>query len=134
MRPAQRPTLTWPPSLTLRRVSASGTAAARSESASRNGCVSFVLEALGARAAKVHMGREAETEGHIVEAFRLSPRDTLARQWMDSMGTAKIHLGADAEAIDWLRRSIQANPNYSTAHFAFRMEYLRHRELNLASR
>jgi Flp pilus assembly protein TadD len=68
--------------------------------------------------AKIHMGRAAETEGHIIEAFRLSPRDTLAHQWMDFVGTAKIHLGADGEAVDWLRRSIQANPNYPTAHFA----------------
>ncbi|MGY3507012.1 MULTISPECIES: winged helix-turn-helix domain-containing protein [unclassified Bradyrhizobium] len=68
--------------------------------------------------AKIHMGRAAETEGHILEAFRLSPRDTLAHQWMDFVGTAKMHLGADAEATDWLRRSIEANRNYPTAHFA----------------
>src|SRR4029077_8435955 len=68
--------------------------------------------------AKLHMGRAAETEGHIREAFRLSPRDTLAHQWMDFVGTAKMHLGADAEAAGWLRRSIEANRNYPPAHFA----------------
>ncbi|MCK1514106.1 adenylate/guanylate cyclase domain-containing protein [Bradyrhizobium sp. 190] len=68
--------------------------------------------------AKIHMGRPAETERHILEALRLSPRDTLAHQWMDFVGTAKMHLGADAEATGWLRRSIETNRNYPTAHFA----------------
>jgi TolB-like protein/Tfp pilus assembly protein PilF len=72
----------------------------------------------GIGVAKVHMGRAAETEGHILEALRLSPRDTLAHQWMEFVATAKMHLGADAEAADWLRRSIEANPNYPSAHFA----------------
>jgi TolB-like protein len=68
--------------------------------------------------AKMHMGRAAETEGHVLEAFHLSPRDPLAHQWMDFVGTAKMHLGADAEAANWMRRSIEANRNYPTAHFA----------------
>jgi TolB-like protein/class 3 adenylate cyclase len=68
--------------------------------------------------AKITIGRAAETEGHVQEAFRLSPRDTLAHQWMDFVGTAKIHLGLDAEAADWLRRSIEANRNYPPAHFS----------------
>jgi len=32
--------------------------------------------------AKYYMGRAAETEGHILEAFRLSPRDIDAYRWM----------------------------------------------------
>ena len=67
--------------------------------------------------AKFFMGRPAETEGHILEAFRLSPRDIFAYRWMQVVGVAKLHLGADAEAVGWLRRSIEANRNLPLAHF-----------------
>jgi TolB-like protein/class 3 adenylate cyclase/Tfp pilus assembly protein PilF len=67
--------------------------------------------------AKVLVGRGAETEAHINEAFRLSPRDPLAPRWLVWVGIAKAHLGADAEALVWLRRGIDANRNYSIAHF-----------------
>jgi hypothetical protein len=33
------------------------------------------------------------------------------------VGIAKAQLGADAEAVTWLRRSIEANRNYPLAHF-----------------
>jgi len=68
--------------------------------------------------AKYFMGQSAETEGHILEAFRLSPRDLRANQWMHFVGLAKIQFGADAEAVAWLRRSIEANRNFPTSHFA----------------
>ena len=68
--------------------------------------------------AKTLMGRAAETEGHIIEAFRLSPRDMGACHWMLFAGTAKLHLGADADAVSWLRRSIETNRNLPLAHFA----------------
>jgi tetratricopeptide (TPR) repeat protein len=63
------------------------------------------------------MGRAAETEGHIREAFRLSPRDISSHRWMLIVGWSKIQLGADAEAVSWLRRSIEANRNHPIAHF-----------------
>jgi TolB-like protein len=66
--------------------------------------------------AKALMGQPAETEGHILEALRLSPRDMCAHTWMHCVGWVKITLGADAEAVDWLRRSIEANRNFSLAH------------------
>jgi tetratricopeptide (TPR) repeat protein len=66
---------------------------------------------------KAYLGRAAETEGHILEAFRLSPRDTSAFRWMTFAGSAKLLLGADAEAVAWLRRSIEANRNLPIAHF-----------------
>jgi len=47
--------------------------------------------------AKYFMGQSCETEGHILEAFRLSPRDLRANQWMHFVGIAKIQLGADTE-------------------------------------
>jgi tetratricopeptide (TPR) repeat protein len=68
--------------------------------------------------AKFLLGRGAETEAHINEAFRLSPRDSLADRWMVWVGLAKAQLGADAEAVLWMRRGIDANRNYSVAHFA----------------
>jgi TolB-like protein len=67
--------------------------------------------------AKFFMGRAAETEGHVLEAFRLSPRDIFAYRWMRAAGWAKILLGADAEAVGWLRRSIEANRNFPITHF-----------------
>jgi len=66
--------------------------------------------------AKVLIGRGAETEAHIQEAFRFSPRDTGAFRWMHLAGFTKLVLGADAEAVVWLRRSIEANRNYPLAH------------------
>ncbi|MEH2560506.1 tetratricopeptide (TPR) repeat protein [Bradyrhizobium sp. AZCC 2289] len=68
--------------------------------------------------AKYFMGRGAETEAHVNEALRLSPRDLRAFRWLLYVGFAKIQLGADAEAVDWLRRSIEANRNLPLAHFA----------------
>ena len=40
-----------------------------------------------------------------------------AIRWMSCVGFAKLQLGADAEAVAWLRRSIEANRNYPIAHF-----------------
>ncbi|UPT86080.1 winged helix-turn-helix domain-containing protein [Bradyrhizobium barranii subsp. apii] len=67
--------------------------------------------------AKVYVGRAAETEAHVHEALRLSPRDEGAYRWMSWVGLAKVLLGADAEALVWLRRSLNTNPNYPIAHF-----------------
>jgi tetratricopeptide (TPR) repeat protein len=67
--------------------------------------------------AKIFIGRAEETEAHINEALRLSPRDSLAFLWMVYVGVAKGQLNAYAEAAVWLRRSIEANRNYPTAHF-----------------
>jgi TolB-like protein/class 3 adenylate cyclase/Flp pilus assembly protein TadD len=67
--------------------------------------------------AKYFLGRGAETEPHIKEALRLSPRDTIAPRWMVWVGLAKAQLNADAEAVVWLRRGLDANRNYSVTHF-----------------
>jgi TolB-like protein len=66
---------------------------------------------------KVLLGRVAEAEGHIHEALRLSPRDIFAFRWLAFVGYAKLFLHADAEAVAWLRRSIEANRNFPLAHF-----------------
>jgi tetratricopeptide (TPR) repeat protein len=67
--------------------------------------------------AKVFLGRGAETEAHINEALRLSPRDTRTHRWMTIVGFAKAQLEANAEAVVWMRRGLDANRNYSTGHF-----------------
>jgi tetratricopeptide (TPR) repeat protein len=63
--------------------------------------------------AKIFMGRGEETEAHIQEALRLSPRDTNAFLWLHYVGIAKFHLGAEAEAVAWLRRGVEANRNHA---------------------
>ena len=66
---------------------------------------------------KIFIGRAEETEAHVAEALRLSPRDTLAYIWMHFAGIAKIHLGSWEQAVAWFRRSIEANRNYPRAYF-----------------
>jgi TolB-like protein/Tfp pilus assembly protein PilF len=66
--------------------------------------------------AKIALGRPEETEGHVREALRLSPRDTAAHGWAQFVGTAKQLLGANEEAIAWFRRSIEINAGYPMAH------------------
>jgi TolB-like protein/class 3 adenylate cyclase len=67
--------------------------------------------------AKCYIGRAEETEAHVREAFRLSPRDTFAYIWMVNAGYAKLLLGSDKEAVTQLRRSIEINRNYPNSHF-----------------
>jgi TolB-like protein/class 3 adenylate cyclase len=67
-------------------------------------------------AAKYFAGRGAETQAHVEEAMRLSPRDIYAYRWLVWAGFAKVQSGKDAEAVSWLLRSIEANPNYPLAH------------------
>ena len=67
--------------------------------------------------AKYLAGRADETEAHIKDAFRLSPRDTFDYIWFVWIGVAKVQLNLDREALVWLRRGLDANRNYSLAHF-----------------
>jgi TolB-like protein/class 3 adenylate cyclase len=67
--------------------------------------------------AKICIGRAEETEAHVVEALRLSPRDTLAYVWMSFVGLAKTQLGNWEQAVAWYRRAIEANRNFSVAYF-----------------
>src|SRR5208282_2057263 len=54
---------------------------------------------------KIFIGRAEETEAHIAEALRLSPRDTWAYAWMTIAGSAKNHLGLWEQAVAWFRRA-----------------------------
>jgi TolB-like protein/class 3 adenylate cyclase/Tfp pilus assembly protein PilF len=67
--------------------------------------------------AKYFLGHAEETEVHVSEALRLSPRDIFAYRWMMIVGIAKVQINADTEAVAWLRRSIDANRNFPLAHF-----------------
>jgi TolB-like protein/class 3 adenylate cyclase len=66
---------------------------------------------------KLYIGRAEETEAHIVEALRLSPRDLFAYLWMHNAGLANNLLGLSEPAAAWCRRSIEANRNYPYAFF-----------------
>jgi tetratricopeptide (TPR) repeat protein len=67
--------------------------------------------------AKLLLGRNEDTEGHVIEALRISPRDTRASGWMHFVGAAKLYNGRDEEAVDWLNRSTERNPNMPHPHF-----------------
>ena len=66
---------------------------------------------------KLLLGKAEETEAHIREALRLSPRDLQAYHWCMFSGLAKLFLGKDEEAIAWLRRSVETNRNFPSSHF-----------------
>jgi TolB-like protein len=67
--------------------------------------------------AQTFIGRAEETEAHILEAFRLSPRDAAAYLWYFNIGFAKACLGRYGEALPWLRKSLDANRNNPWAYF-----------------
>ena len=66
---------------------------------------------------KTFIGRAEETEAHIVEALRLSPRDPTAHVWMNNAGLAKLCLGGYEQAAVWCQRAIEANRNFPHPHF-----------------
>jgi tetratricopeptide (TPR) repeat protein len=82
--------------------------------------------------AKMALGRSEETEVHIERALRLSPQDPIAYIWAAFAGMAKLQLGRDEEAAAWLRRSIEFNRNYSTAHFFLAASLAQRRKLDEA--
>ncbi|WMT73422.1 tetratricopeptide repeat protein [Bradyrhizobium sp. Ash2021] len=67
--------------------------------------------------AKQLLGRGEETEAHVNEALRISPRDNFAFWWMNWVGFSKLRLDRFADAAMWFRRAIENNRNYSWPHF-----------------
>jgi tetratricopeptide (TPR) repeat protein len=67
--------------------------------------------------AKIYIGHAEETEAHIHEALRLSPRDTNANLWMAVTGLSKLYLGREEEAVALLLRSIEIKRNFPQALF-----------------
>jgi TolB-like protein/Tfp pilus assembly protein PilF len=68
---------------------------------------------------KYQLGRGEEVEQHIQEALRLSPRDTRVFLWFMFVGMGKLTTNADLDALDWFRRSLEANRNHALSHFHF---------------
>ena len=66
---------------------------------------------------KIFVGRAEETEAHVAEALRLSPRDTMAYRWMNIAGVAKLYLRSYEQAVGWSRRAIEANRNHPFGYF-----------------
>ena len=66
---------------------------------------------------KLHLGRAEDTEGHVREALRLSPRDVLAFVWFALVGFSKNSLGLYEEAIPWLQQSINRSRKFTMSHF-----------------
>jgi TolB-like protein len=67
--------------------------------------------------AKAVVGRPGETERHVQEALRLSPRDTFRYVWTQQIAFAKFAIGAEAEAVAWWRRAIEINRDIALTHF-----------------
>jgi TolB-like protein/class 3 adenylate cyclase len=68
---------------------------------------------------KLFIGRAEETEAHVLEALRLSPRDPWAYVWLLTAGFAAYLLGRNEEAATWFRRSIEANRNFALCRFIY---------------
>jgi TolB-like protein/class 3 adenylate cyclase/Tfp pilus assembly protein PilF len=73
--------------------------------------------------AKYILGRNDETEAHILEALRLSPRDRSTGSWFQIVGFAQLGAGRDEEAIRWFRRAIEDNPNPPDVTFPVRRRF-----------
>ena len=67
--------------------------------------------------AKIVIGRFEETETHIREAMRLSPRDRNLYSWLATAGVAKLYLGSEDEAVNCFRRSIEVNRTHPGAQY-----------------
>jgi TolB-like protein/class 3 adenylate cyclase len=68
---------------------------------------------------KLFIGRAEESEAHVLEALRLSPRDPWAYIWLLTAGFAACLLGRNEEAASWFRQSIEANRNFALCHFIY---------------
>jgi TolB-like protein/tetratricopeptide (TPR) repeat protein len=66
---------------------------------------------------KVLLGRAEEAEADLTTAIRLSPRDPGLDRWHALLGIADLFLGRPGSALDWLRKSVEINPNVALAQF-----------------
>jgi tetratricopeptide (TPR) repeat protein len=66
---------------------------------------------------KILLGRAEETEGHIADAMRLSPRDPGLHRWYAFLGISYLYIGKLGHAVDWLQRSVGLNPNLALPYF-----------------
>ena len=66
---------------------------------------------------KFYLGRAAESEAHVTEALRLSPRDPLLFHWRYIVGIADLYLGRTLRAICRLRQSVELNSQWGLSQF-----------------
>jgi TolB-like protein len=66
---------------------------------------------------KLVLGRPAETEAHLVEAIRLSPRDPQLWHWYFYLGAADLYLGRVDDAVEPLQKAVELHPNHNLNHF-----------------
>ncbi|MGF6851443.1 adenylate/guanylate cyclase domain-containing protein [Paraburkholderia sp. CI3] len=66
---------------------------------------------------KVLLGRPEETEAHIAEAIRLSPRDPQLSRWYFFRGAADLYLGRIDDAVEPLQKAAELHPNHNLNHF-----------------
>jgi len=59
----------------------------------------------------VYAGRPEQSLLHFQRAMRLNPRDPRARNYLNGMALALIHLERDAEALATARKAVQHRPN-----------------------
>jgi tetratricopeptide (TPR) repeat protein len=62
---------------------------------------------------KIDVGLAGETIAHIEQALRISPDDRDVAFWYFWAGQAAVHVGDGETAIAWLRKAIEASPNYT---------------------
>jgi TolB-like protein/Tfp pilus assembly protein PilF len=71
----------------------------------------------GVGLAKIFSGRAEESAAHVAAAFRIAPSDSAAYIWNQISGLAKLVVGADEEAVELLRRSLDVNRTYPLSFF-----------------
>jgi TolB-like protein len=59
---------------------------------------------------KLLLGRAEETEAHVAEAMRLSPRDPRLGAWFTFSGISDLYLGRLDQAIDRLQKCVELSP------------------------
>lgn len=64
----------------------------------------------------IDMGRHEEAIRSIQLALERSPSDPIARTWYYWMGMAKIYLGQNDDAAQWLNKSMQADAGLAGRH------------------
>ena len=79
----------------------------------RNLAYAYSIIGLG----KIFIGRAEETEAHVAEALRLSPRDTQAYIWIHFAGIAKSYLGSWEQAGRVVSAVDRGQPNLSLSTF-----------------
>jgi TolB-like protein/Tfp pilus assembly protein PilF len=74
---------------------------------------------------KLYLGRPEETEAHVKQAMRLSPRDPFSDKWYLFMGVADLYLGRLDRALSRLGKSVKINPSCGLCWYLLAVTLLR---------